>query len=146
MQAKDVMTTNVISVTDDTTIRDACLLLLENGITGMPVVNADGRLAGLISEFGLLEALYNPRILNDPIRTYMTRAVMTVDENEPLSHVATLFLLHRIRRLPVVRNADANGRIVGIISRRDLLRTVVSSNEPLTCPPTSSPVCEPAIL
>lgn len=138
MQAKDVMTTNVISVDVETTIREACRLLLEKGITGLPVVNQEGQLVGMITEFGLMEALYNPSIRNDPIRKYMTRDVLTVDENEPIAHVASLFLLHRIRRLPVVRNADMDGRVVGIISRRDLMRIVVDSKEEITpVPPLS---------
>lgn len=140
MQAKDVMTTNVISVDVETTVREACQLLLEKGITGLPVVNQEGQLVGMITEFGLMEALHNPNIRNDPIRDTMTRDVLTVDENEPIVHVVSLFLLHRIRRLPVVRNADMDGRIVGMISRRDLMRIIVDSKEEITDapPPTEA--------
>lgn len=126
------MTTSVISVQEDTPVREACVLLLKHGITGMPVVNEKGQIVGVITEFGLIESLFNPKILDNPVGNFMTRDVLTVDENEPLSHVATLFLLHRVRRLPVVRNRDMDGRIVGVISRRDLIRVVVATDNGLS--------------
>lgn len=138
MQAKNVMTTNVVSVSEETSIRETCQMLLKYKITGLPVVNAQQRLVGVITEFGLMEALYNPEILDDPIRDYMTRDVLTVDENEPLAHVANLFLLHRIRRLPVVRNKDMNGQVVGVISRRDLIKVVIESNHGITNAPAAA--------
>lgn len=129
MYAKDVMTTSVISIRENATVREACVLLLRHGITGMPVVNERNQIVGVITEFGLIESLFNPQILNNPVANFMTRDVLTVDENEPLSHVATLFLLHRVRRLPVVRNDDMDGHVVGVISRRDLIRVVIDTNE-----------------
>ena len=77
MLVKDVMTTHVISIDAESTIREACRLLLEHSITGMPVVSQEGQLVGMITEFRIMEALYNPSILGDPIRNHMTRDVLT---------------------------------------------------------------------
>jgi CBS domain-containing protein len=122
-QAKDTMNTAVISIRPEATIEEAIRLLLEHDISGVPVIDDKGRLCGIISEFQLLEVVYDPNLRGAQVQGFMTRDVLTIDESTLLASVANLFIVHRIRRVPVVRD----GRVVGIVSRRDLLRYIVET-------------------
>ncbi|MFV2069727.1 MAG: CBS domain-containing protein [Pirellulales bacterium] len=117
------MTDDVLTFSPETTVDDAIRTLLERRISGAPVVDADGQIRGIISEYQLLEVVFTPNLRSSTVGKCMTADVVTVSEDAPLTDVATQFVLHRIRRLPVVRD----GRLVGVVSRRDLLRKVVES-------------------
>src|SRR5205085_4024165 len=112
-RAKDVMTRDVVKLSPTTTVEEAIRLLLENGFSGAPVVSEDGTLTGIISEYQLLEVIYDPETTKLPVEHIMTRSVLSVDESALLSDVASLFILHRIRRVPVLRE----GHLVGLITR-----------------------------
>jgi CBS domain-containing protein len=124
-QASDVMTTNVTTIAPDATVDEAIRVLLENQISGLPVVDARGMLVGMISEFQLLETVFDPQIRNESVRGFMTRDVIAVDDGALLADVASLFIMHRIRRVPVLRD----GQLVGLITRRDLLRYVAKAGD-----------------
>ncbi|MBN2473522.1 MAG: CBS domain-containing protein [Pirellulales bacterium] len=124
-RARCVMSSQVITIHDDATLGEAIATLLKHKISGMPVVDDQQRLIGIISEFQLLEAVYTPAIKRDYVRDAMTEDVMTVAEDASLSEIATLFVLHRIRRIPVVRG----DKVVGIVTRRDLLRNVAETEQ-----------------
>lgn len=114
----NVMTSNVITVSEDTTARQAIEKLLEYKISGLPVVDQEEKLVGLITEYQLVQALFRPELQIEPVSRFMTTDLITVDEDALLFEVANLMLKNRMRRIPVTRN----GRVVGIIARRDLLR------------------------
>jgi CBS domain-containing protein len=140
MQAKDVMTAPVLSVAPDTTIGEISKLLLERGISAVPVLDGDGKLVGIVSEGDLVWRLEPGRhrpswwlaLLNDEdkqARDYtkshsrraadvMTRRVVSVDEFATLGSIATLLEKHHIKRVPVLRD----GRVIGIVSRANLLQ------------------------
>jgi CBS domain-containing protein len=122
-QVKDVMKPRVISIRPETTIEEAIQTLLTNDVSGVPVIDSNGELRGIISEFQLLEVVYDPQLKSAPVSEFMTQDVLTVEETALLATVANLFIVHRIRRVPVMRN----GRVVGIVSRRDLLRYIVQT-------------------
>ncbi|WP_333845235.1 CBS domain-containing protein [Pelomicrobium sp.] len=145
MQAKDVMTTPVVTVKPETQVSEIARLLLERGISAVPVVDAQERLLGIVSEGDLMrrpESGTERRpswwlaLLSDPreeAREYvkshglhaqdiMTRDVITVEEDTPLQEIAALLEKHRIKRVPVVRN----GKVVGIVSRANLLQALVA--------------------
>jgi len=141
MQASDVMTTTVITVTPDTPVQEVARLLLESGISGVPVVDAQGALAGIVSEGDLIDRVDGEpgrrrrswwlelvRPPEDQARDYlklhgqraqdvMTRDVVSVAEDAPLGEIARLLEKHRVKRVPVLRD----GRLVGIVSRANLL-------------------------
>jgi len=123
--AKQVMQRNVVSLLPMATVEQAIRLLRELGFSGAPVVDRNGTLVGIISEFALLEIVYEPSIRKAPVSRFMTRDVLTVNEDTALSDIATLFVRHRIRRVPVVRD----GRLVGVVSRPDLLSHVLEAGE-----------------
>jgi len=123
--AQEVMRTNLITIPENATVEEAIRSLLANDISGAPVVDDEGDLVGIVSELQLLEAVYTPEIKKHQVRQFMTKDVLTVTEGTILSDVTNLLVLHRIRRVPVVRD----GRLVGIITRRDLLRYALEAGD-----------------
>ena len=146
MQAKDIMTTKVITVPQDGTVEDAVRLMLEQHVSALPVVGADARLVGLISEGDLmrrlrdkdkqrkswwLEFLTLPEesaqdfvaVHSHKVADVMTRDVVSVTEDTPVSEIADILQTRRIKRVPVVRD----GKVVGIVSRSNLLRVLARS-------------------
>jgi CBS domain-containing protein len=126
-QVKNAMSRDVISIRPEATLGAAIQLLLDNDISGAPVIDAKGRLRGIITQFQLLEVVYDPNRKNASVEECMTRDVLTIDEDAMLGQAANLFIVHRIRRLPVMRGSE----VVGIISRKDLLRYSIATGEEL---------------
>ncbi len=116
--AKEIMTSDVATVTSMCRLCDAVEVMLERRVSGLPVVDEEQRLVGIITEFALLVLTYDKSAGEDAVVEHMTRAVTSVEEDALLSDVADIFILNRFRRLPVTRG----GKLVGIISRRDLMR------------------------
>jgi CBS domain-containing protein len=147
MLAKDVMTTNVVTVTSDDRVEEIAKLLLERHISGAPVLDADGRLVGVVSEGDLMRRLEGEaerrswwlKLLASPedrARDYtkshgrlagdvMTREVVTVAEDTPVGEIAHLLERRRIKRVPVVRD----GKVVGIVSRANLLHGLAAHKD-----------------
>ena len=150
MNARDVMTKAVVSVHPDTPVREIARLLLDNGISAVPVVDNNAIPIGIVSEGDLirrdqparearrewwLEILaegeqLSPEFLawlnsqKRPARAIMSAPVITVSEDTEVGEIARLLVAHQIKRVPVVRD----GRLVGIVAREDLLRTLLLSN------------------
>jgi len=127
LTAGAIMTTDLVTVRPNASIEEAIEILLNQSISGLPVTDEDGRLVGVITEFALLAVAYDNRVKNHTVNQHMTREVITVDLNDPVSRVADLCIVHRVRRVPVM----LDGRLVGIIARRDVLRALVES--PVAC-------------
>lgn len=148
MVARDVMSRQVVTVAPETPVSEVARLLLERRISAAPVVDAQGRIAGIVSEGDLmvrpetgtvrprswwLSLLTGGEDAAQYVRTHgtrasdvMTREVVTVAEDTPLAEVAGLLEERRIKRVPVVRR----GKVVGIVSRADLLRGLASARRP----------------
>lgn len=138
MRAADVMTPHVITVSPDSEVREIASLLLEHGISAVPVVDDDERVLGIVSEGDLIRRAEDDRRdkawwlrmfeVNDAgeyVKTHgrkaheiMTRDPITIAEDRPLPEIARLLEKHHIKRVPVVRE----GRLAGIVSRANLLR------------------------
>lgn len=127
LTAAQIMTSDVVTIAPNATIQDAIELLVHRRISGLPVVDPTGRLVGIITEFALLAMAYNQDVQNDPVEHHMTRDVLTVDASDAISHVTDVFILHRVRRLPVVQG----GRLVGLLSRHDVLSALLSEQAPV---------------
>ena len=135
LTAQQVMKRNVVSVSHDATVEETIRLLRRLDISGAPVVDGSGMLVGIVSDFALLGIVYEPQIRATPVAELMTRDVLTVAEQTPLNEIADLFIRHRIRRVPVVRN----GRLVGVVSRPDLLEHALESETQLPEPVAQAP-------
>jgi CBS domain-containing protein len=122
------MTTNVATIRPDASIQEAIELLLDKGISGMPVVDQGGHLVGMITEFALLAIAYDHNVQSQSVAQHMTREVITVDVSEAVSRIADLCIVHRVRRVPVMDGPQ----LVGLITRRDVLRAL-SHADKLLC-------------
>jgi CBS domain-containing protein len=154
MKAFDVMTPLVISVAPDASILEAVRLMLQNGVSGLPVVDTEGNLAGIVTEGDFLRRAEtgtrqkSPRWLEfligtgslaeDYVHTHgrkveevMTRDPHTVTVDTPIGDIVHLMEKHRIKRVPVVRGR----KLVGIVSRANLMRALVSLALEAKAPP-----------
>jgi CBS domain-containing protein len=148
MQTKDIMTTPVVSVTPETGVSDVARLLLERHISAVPVIDAAGRLVGIVSEGDFLRRAEGDnsrhgswwlRLLSDSgtvaadyVKTHgrstadvMTHDVVTVTEDMSVGDLAHLLETKRIERVPVLRD----GKVVGIASRADILRGLAAQRD-----------------
>jgi len=120
LAAKDVMTRNVISVKKDSPIYEALSLLVKNDITGVPVVEDDMTLVGILSEQDCLRLVYSPEDgLNKIVSDFMTQPAVHFDETESMLDVCECLMNHFFRRVPIT----SNGKLVGIITRRNIICT-----------------------
>jgi CBS domain-containing protein len=145
MKARDVMTRKVIATAPDASIREAVRLMLQNRISGLPVVDAAGKLVGMVTEGDFLrrtetgterkrtrwlEFVTGPsRLATEYIQSHgrriaevMTPDPVTISEDTPLDEVVSVMEKRRIKRLPVV----ANDKVVGIVSRANLLHALAT--------------------
>jgi CBS domain-containing protein len=120
LTAGEIMTDDLTTIRPEASIEDATEMLLSGNISGMPVTDEDGHLVGIITEFALLGTVYDQQVKNQTVAQHMTRELITVEADDPISRVADLCIVHRVRRLPVMKN----GRLVGLIARRDVLRAL----------------------
>ena len=143
MKVEDVMSTKLITVSPDNAVRQAARLMMENRVSGLPVVDDRGRLVGLVTEGDLLrrtelglsavaDPSHQPISPDDRAQLYakahawrvgdvMVREVITVSADLHVARAAALMQERGIKRLPVV----ADGKMLGIVSRADLLRAIM---------------------
>jgi CBS domain-containing protein len=148
MKASEIMTRSVVTVGRGTPVAQAIRLMLDNHVSGLPVLDDDGKLVGILTEGDLLhrsetgterhrprwlEVLMGPgRMATEYVRTHgrrvaeiMTQNVTTVTANSPLDEIVQLMEHRRIKRVPVMDG----GALIGIVSRADLLRTLALALE-----------------
>jgi CBS domain-containing protein len=145
MKIRDVMTTDVVTVTPETSLKDAAALLVEKRISGLPVVRADGEVVGILSEGdllykesgaapvsrGLVARLVEHDRSRDPAKQEarlvgdaMTSPAQTIGPHRPVTAAAAAMLEFGINRLPVVDD----GKLIGIVTRADLVRAFVRTD------------------
>jgi CBS domain-containing protein len=149
MRAKDIMTTQVVTVRPDATVRDVALLLADKGITSAPVVD-HGEVVGIVSEGDLFHvqdvdtngqrrrsswyklfedqkvaADFDAKARATHARDVMTRNVVTVSEHTPLAEVADTLVANNVKQLLVMREA----KLLGVVSRTDIVRTLAARPE-----------------
>jgi CBS domain-containing protein len=146
MKAKDVMTHRVVSISEKATVLDAAQLMMKRRISGLPVVDANGNLVGMITEGDLLRRtelatektrnaflrflLHPGRVAEEYTHSHgrfigevMTPDPVSVSEDTSLDQVVTLLEKKRIRRVPVLRD----GQLVGIVTRANLIKAFVKN-------------------
>ena len=147
MKAADVMVRNAVTVRPDTTISEAAKLLVDKDISALPVVDAEDRVVGILSEADLmrreeigtekrrrwwLEAITPGATLAQEyakahgkrVEELMSHDVISATEDTPLADIAALFEKHSIKRVPII----SNDKLVGIVSRANLIQAVAAAN------------------
>jgi len=114
MKVRDVMTTHVITVKENQTTQQAARLLSQHRISGLPVVNDDNVVVGVVTEYDVISKK------GQRVRDIMTRDVISVGEDTDLEEVRRILVHERIKRLIVLDQ----GKLVGIVSRADLVKEV----------------------
>jgi CBS domain-containing protein len=165
MRVKDVMTPKVISVGVDETVVNAARLMLQQQISGLPVVDKKGELVGIVTEGDFLrrgelgtqrrrpkwlEFLLGPGKLaqeyvhasSKKIEDVMTPDPRTIGEDESLEAVVDMMERHRIKRIPVTRD----GRLVGIVSRANLMHALASLARDVSPPAGGDSTIRDAIM
>jgi CBS domain-containing protein len=148
MLARDLMTTDLVTVPPDMPLSAVARLMAERGISGVPVVGADGALLGMLTEGDLIRRLASATdkptswfagLFATPgaqaarfakthgrrARDAMTISLHTATEDTPVEQIAALFERTGIRRVPILRD----GRLVGLVSRADLLRALLDAED-----------------
>lgn len=151
MQARDIMTKDVTSVSKETPVKDAVRLMVEQRISGLPVLDGNDQVVGMVTESDLLVRakdlnipaflpilggyiyMENPAKLDSEIRKatattveeIMTRKVHSVSVDSSLNEVATVMAKNEVNRIPVMEN----NKMVGIITRGDVVRAIAEEME-----------------
>jgi CBS domain-containing protein len=147
-KASDIMTRNVISVKPETSVRELAQLLSDNNISGVPVMDNDGNLLGVVTENDLIDQtkklhiptvvtlfdsffyLESPERMEKEIKKIAGTTVIdiytpdsiTVNEDTLIDEIATIMAEKNIHTLPVTRE----NRLVGIIGKKDIIKTIIS--------------------
>lgn len=120
-EIKAIMTTDVITVGRNTSIYDAIEILLENDITGLPVVNDDMTLVGIITEKDILKLLSVLENDSAIVEDFMTKETVSFDQEENLIAICECLTRNHFRRIPIT----SQGKLTGIISRKDIIRYIL---------------------
>jgi CBS domain-containing protein len=120
-KARDLMQLGVRTIEKDSSIYDAIAILAERRVSGLPVTDGS-TLVGIITEKDVLQLIFREEHLPGTVEKYMTRDVVTFDEEDDVARIWSCLVRQSYRRVPIVRE----GRITGIISRTDLLRDRMS--------------------
>ncbi|WP_327116108.1 CBS domain-containing protein [Nocardia sp. NBC_01730] len=124
MQVYEVMQRPITAVRHDNTAREAALMLAELGYAALPVLDQDDRLIGVLTSGDLLRA----GELDDTVSEVMTTPAVSVPDNAALAEVMSRLVTRGLRSLPVV---DADGRVIGMFSRGDALRIMLTPDDAL---------------
>lgn len=147
MQAKDIMTTDVVTVAPEATVEEVAKVITDRGVSGAPVVDSHGKLVGIVTEGDIIarcKKLHIPthfqllggviylestkklekdlqKMVAVQVKDLMTTEVFTVGPEASVEDIATIMTEERVNRIPVVEH----GKLVGIISRADIVRTLI---------------------
>ena len=122
MKASEIMQRPVLATTPQASVRDIAAQIVMNEISGMPVTEKTGEIVGVITEADILGALMDGKKLeNLTAQDIMSADPITVDLDTPVNEVMKRIEENGVLRLPVI----SHGKVVGIISRRDIIRSVL---------------------
>ncbi len=118
MNAKDIMTKDIITVSPTMSVKTLAMTLIKNQISGAPVAGKDGRIVGVVSEADIVAKK------GKDVRAIMSKKVISVTEDVTVEEIAQLMTTHAIKRLPVMNGES----IVGIVSRADIVSAIAQGH------------------
>lgn len=116
--AADIMTSPVIAAKRDTLLIEAIRLLLRWNVSGLPVVDENDKLVGIITEYDVLKFSFSGYANDTTVDKAMTTKVVSFPKDADIETLISCFASTRVRRVPIVEN----DKVVGLVSRRDILR------------------------
>jgi len=114
MNAKDIMTRDIITVSPTMSVKNLALALIKNQISGAPVADRNGKIVGVVSEADLIAKN------GKDVKSIMSKKIISVSEETSVEEIARLMTAHAIKRMPVMKE----GAIVGIVSRADIVSAI----------------------
>ena len=124
-----IMTTKVYSVLTQTPIFEALDMLHRHKISGLPVVDSQDRVIGILTQKDVLKILLDERkVCEQKVEDYMCREVVCFTEEDSAVDICRFFMRSNIRRVPIVRD----GKLIGIVSRRDIVELILEAREKIS--------------
>lgn len=120
-KAADIMTTNVITAKKDMVLTDVIALLLRWHISAMPVVDNEDKMVGIVSEIDLVNLTFDGNARDTIVEEVMVTDIISFSPNTELADLVQTFSKRHLRRVPIIDK----GKVVGIMSRRDILREML---------------------
>jgi CBS-domain-containing membrane protein len=120
-RAADIMTTNVITANKNMALTDVIALLLRWHISAMPVVDDDDRMVGIVSEIDLVNLTFDGNARDTTVEEIMVKEIVSFGPDANLADLVHTFSKKHLRRVPIIDK----GKVVGIVSRRDILREML---------------------
>ena len=114
MNAKEIMTRDIITVSPTMNVKTLAMTLIKNQISGAPVAAKNGKILGVVSEADIIAKR------GKDVKAIMSKTVISVSEDTSIEEIARLMTTHAIKRLPVI----TDGAIVGIVSRADIVSAI----------------------
>jgi CBS domain-containing protein len=121
MIACDIMTRKVCTISPEASVQETAQLLYQERISGVPVVNADGRIIGIVTEADIISKASREGLR---VADIMSHEIIAVAEDTPINEIALLLSERKIKRVPVV----SEGKLVGIVSRADIVHAVAEGH------------------
>ncbi|MCE5328813.1 CBS domain-containing protein [bacterium] len=148
LQANDIMITNVVTVQSDITIGELSNILLKNKVSGVPVVDKEDKLIGIVTEADIIKdnikikfpfyfdplmvsvymvdfEKYNENVkdyLNTKVEEIMNQRVKTANPQTPVNEIADIMVNSKVNRVPII---DENKKVVGIVTRADIVKSMI---------------------
>jgi len=120
-KAADIMTKNVITAKKDMLLTDVIALLLRWHISAMPVVDHEDKMVGIVSEIDLVNLAFDGNAADTTVEEVMVTDIVSFSPNTELADFVQTFSKRHLRRVPIIDE----GKVVGIVSRRDILREIL---------------------
>ena len=120
-KAADIMTTNVITAKKNMLLTDVIALLLRWHISALPVVDYEDKIVGIVSEIDLVNLTFDGNAADTTVEEVMVTDIVSFSPSTQLADLVQTFSKRHLRRVPIIEN----GKVVGIVSRRDILREML---------------------
>ena len=121
LTAKDIMTREVLTANPDAKLIEIIRTLVDNKVSGMPVCDSNTAVIGMISERDIMNFIFDGNVENTTVREAMSTTIISFPPDTPIDRICLTMAEKMLRRVPIIEN----GKLVGIISRRSIIRTVL---------------------
>ena len=126
---KSIMTKDVVTISPEMPIYEALNIFKSYQVSGLPVVDTENYVVGLLSEKDVLKLLLDRNVsVDDKVRDYMTKDIISFSENDDAIDVCKFFIHSHIRRVPII----SNKKLVGVVSRRDIVLLILEAKNKMS--------------